>query len=324
MPENKGRHTGSEDAGTDLADQERLGDLLNMVIKKEIREGHNSTMLPFLSIVKRSSPTMLRHGVLTPSFCLILQGSKKLYLGQDIIYYHAGDYVTSLIDMPASGQTVHATSESPYIGLRVDLSTQEIASVIMEAGIDDKPKRTQAHKAAFVGKSNSALLDAFIRLMKLPDRRQDAVFLGNLIKREMIYHLLTGCSGHLFLQMTFFTQQRDGIGKAIGWIRDNYASSFTVAELARMSNMSISGLHHKFKEVTTLGPLQYQKSIRLQEARRLMLSEAMDATSAAREVGYESPTQFNREYRRLFGLPPLRDIREIRQRQYPVTNLMDS
>ncbi|MBY9077556.1 AraC family transcriptional regulator [Paenibacillus sp. HN-1] len=295
-----------------------------MVIKKEIREGHNSTILPFLSIIKRSSPTMLRHGVLTPSFCLILQGSKKLYLGQDIINYHAGDYVTSLIDMPASGQTVNATADSPYIGLRIDLSMQEIASVIMEAGIDDKPRQTQAHKAAFVGKSDSPLLDSFIRLMKLLDQRQGAAFLGNLIKREMIYHLLTGGSGHLFQQQIFFNQQAEGIGKAIAWIRDNYASPFTVAELAKMSNMSISGLHHKFKEITTLGPLQYQKSIRLQEARRLMLSESMDATGAAREVGYESPTQFNREYRRMFGLPPLRDVREIRQRQYPVTNLMDS
>ncbi|MDP4097791.1 AraC family transcriptional regulator [Paenibacillus sp. P96] len=232
-------------SGLNLLDQ-----LLLMVDRRAFPEGRNPTIIPFLSIYKHSRPTMLTQSVLAPSFCLILQGTKKLYLGEEIIYYGAGDYLASLIDMSASGQTVSAQEKSPYIGLRIDLSMQEIASVIMEAGIHVKLKNKKWSRA----------------------------------------------------------QQSEGIGKAITWIRENYTHSFTVAELAKMCNMSVSGLHHKFN----MGPLQYQKSLRLQEARRPMLSGATDATTAAREVGYESPTQFNREYRRVFGLPPLKDIHEIR------------
>lgn len=299
---------GAGSPGLKLLDQ-----LLMMVDSRTFSEGRNQTIIPFLSIYKHSRPTMLTQSVLSPSFCLVLQGTKKLFLGEEIIYYGAGDYLASLIDMPASGQTVSAQERSPYIGLRIDLSMQEIASVIMEAGIHAKLKNKKWNRAAFIGKSNSNLQDAFIRLLKLLDEPQNAPFLSGLIKREMIFHLLTGDYGFLFLQQAFFDQQSEGVGKAITWIRENYTRSFTVAELAKMCNMSISGLHHKFKAVTTMGPLQYQKSLRLQEARRLMLRGATDATTAAREVGYESPTQFNREYRRIFGLPPLKDIHEIRK-----------
>lgn len=309
-------------AGDSASNQGVLDLLLKMAKNKTDREGHHQTRIPFLSISKRSRETVLKSGVLTPSFCLILQGTKKLYLGQDIIYYQAGDYLTSLIDMPASGQTVIATEVSPYFGLRIDLTIQEITAVIVEAGIiNAKPKNNNWNKAAFVGKSDFNLLDSFTRLLKLLDQKQDISFLSNLIKREMIFYLLTGDYGHLFLQQIFFNQQADGIGKAIAWVRQNYMHPFTVTELAKMSNMSVSGLHHKFKAITTLGPLQYQKNLRLQEARRLMLNDALDATTAAREVGYESPTQFNREYRRLFGLPPLKDIKEIRQHNVGIASM---
>ena len=155
-------------------------------------------------------------------------------------------------------------------------------------------------------------LDLFIRLLKLLDTPQEARFLSALIKREMIFHLLSGDSGDFFFQQVLFERQGEGVGKAIAWIKDHYAHTFTVEELAQLNNMSVSGLHHKFKAITTMGPLQYQKRLRLQEARRLMLSGRVDATTAALEVGYESPSQFSREYRRLFGLPPLQDIKAVR------------
>ncbi len=132
-------------------------------------------------------------------------------------------------------------------------------------------------------------------------------------KREMLFHLLSGDSGHFFFQPVLFDQQADGVGKAIAWIREHYARSFTVEELATSNNMSVSGLHHQFKAITTMGPVQYQKHLRLQEARRLMLSGSMDATTAALEVGYASPSQFSREYRWLFGLPPLQYIKAVRK-----------
>lgn len=132
-----------------------------------------------------------------------------------------------------------------------------------------------------------------------------------LMMREMIYRLVSGNYGYLFLQQALYDQQSDGIGKAIGWIKENFSRPFTASELAKFSNMSVSSLQHKFKEITSMGPLQYQKQLRLQEARRLMLTGSVDVTAAALKVGYESPSQFNREYKRLFGMSPLKDIRQI-------------
>lgn len=291
--------------------------LLDKIIAQTERittsEGITPTPIPYLSITRRSHPLPMTPGVLTPAFCLILQGRKKLHLGQDIIYYQGGDYLVSVIDIPASGQIVDATEKSPYIGLRIDFTTEEIASVVMEAEIHVKLKDKKLNAGAFVGKTDAKLLDSLVRLLKLVDKPQDAHFLSTLIKREMIYYLLSGDYGHLFFQQVLFDQQSVGVGKAIAWIKANYARSFTVEELAKANNMSVSGLHHKFKAVTTMGPLQYQKQLRLQEARRLMLSGSTDVTTAALSVGYESSSQFSREYQRLFGLPPLKDIKSIQK-----------
>jgi AraC-like DNA-binding protein len=296
---------------------ELLQTLLDKIIAQTERistaEGSTPTKIPYLSINRRSHPLPMTPGLLTPAFCLILQGRKKLHLGQDIIYYHGGDYLASVIDIPASGQVVEATEKSPYIGLRIDFTTEEIASVVMEAKINVKPKDKKLNAGAFVGKSDVELLDSLARLLKLVDKAKEEHFLAALIKRELIYHLLSGDYGHLFFQQVLFDQQTVGVGKAIAWIKDNYSRSFTVEELAKVNNMSVSGLHHKFKAVTTMGPLQYQKQLRLQEARRLMLSGSMDVTTAALSVGYESASQFSREYQRLFGLPPLKDIKSIQK-----------
>ncbi|MFD2332917.1 AraC family transcriptional regulator [Cohnella sp. GCM10020058] len=296
-----------------------LDQLLSLTDRNPLAEGRTSTVVPYFSIVKHSRETQRSPGVLTPSFCLILQGGKKLYLGQEVYCYSAGDYLASLIDIPASSQVVGATEQSPYIGLRIDFTTQEIASVVMEAGIGAEFREKGLTKGAFIGKSDAELLDIFSRLLKLLDKPNDVRFLSELLKREMIFNLLSGDSGHLFFQKVLFDQRADGVGMAIQWIKENYARSFTVEELAKSCNMSVSGLHHKFKAITTIGPLQYQKQLRLQEARRLMLSGPVGATTAALAVGYDSPSQFNREYRRLFGLPPLQDIKAMRNSAVPWT-----
>lgn len=174
--------------------------------------------------------------------------------------------------------------------------------------------RDKHSAAAFIGKADAELLALFVRLLMLLDKSEEEIlFLSGLIKREMIFKLLSGEYGYLFFQQVFFDQQAEGIGKAIAWNKDHFARSFTVEELANATNMSVSGLHHKFKAVTSMGPLQYQKQLRLQEARRLLISGQMDVTHAALEVGYESASQFNREYRRLFGLPPLKDVKAVKQ-----------
>jgi AraC-like DNA-binding protein len=298
--------------------QTKLDQILNMVDSLHLAEGRTETSVPFFSLVRRNRPTAIIPGVLTPSFCLILQGGKKLHLGQDTIYYSAGDYLVSLIDIPASGQVIGASRQSPYIGLRIDVTAEEIASVMTDTGITVEPVDRKLGPGAYVGKCDEHLLLLFIRLLELRGKPEVEIsFLSSLIKREMIFRLLTGDYGHLFVQRVFMDQQNEGISRAIEWIKENYNRTFTIEEVARSSKMSVSGLHHKFKAVTTMAPLQYQKQLRLQEARRLMQNGSANATAAALEVGYESPAQFSREYRRLFGLPPLQDMKAFHRKPVP-------
>lgn len=298
--------------------QTELEQLLNIVDALNLTEGRTETSVPFFSLIRRNRPTAIIPGVLTPSFCLILQGAKKLHLGQDTVYYSAGDYLVSLIDIPASGQVVGATRQSPYIGLRIDITAEEIASVMTDTGIIVKPLDGKLVPGAYVGKSDEHLQLLFIRLLELRGKPEaEILFLSSLIKREMIFRLLMGDYGHLFVQRAFMDQQNEGISRAIEWIKENYNRTFSIEEVAKSSKMSVSGLHHKFKAVTTMAPLQYQKQLRLQEARRLMLNGSVNVTAAALEVGYESPAQFSREYRRLFGLPPLQDIKAFHRKPVP-------
>lgn len=260
-----------------------------------------ATAVPFLAVSHKSQPTSITRAVLNPSFCVVLKGTKRIHLGQDVLTYKGGDFLASIVAIPAAGHVAEASKAKPFVGLRVDLSQKEIAAVISEAKIKVKP-RSELSAAAFVGKTDAALYEIFAKLLEEP-----GPYLANLLKKEMLYRLLTGDYGHLFYQKVLFDS--DGIGKIIAWIRDNYTTPFTVDELAREYGMSVSALHHKFKLITTMSPLQYQKQLRLQEARRLLLTGKLDATTAALEVGYESASQFNREYRRQFGLPPLKDIK---------------
>jgi AraC-like DNA-binding protein len=292
--------------------QTHLGQMLEIAKRITIDEGRTQTIIPFLTRIQYSRQTSEISGVLTPSICLILQGAKKLHLGQEVIDYHAGDYLVSVIDIPASAQIIGATKQSPYIGLRVDFTTEDIASVVTEADISFKPRNKKLNTGAYVGTADEGLVESFYRLVKLIEKPAANGYLSSLLKREMIFHLLSGDSGHIFFQQVMIDRQDDGIGKAVAWIKENYAQSITIKELAKLTNMSVSGLHHKFKAVTTLGPVQYQKQLRLQEARRLMLSGAFNVTAAAMEVGYENASQFIREYHRLFGTSPSKDIKALR------------
>lgn len=291
--------------------QEVLNQLAALCEKNVTADGEVDTAIPFITLYKSSHETPELPGILTPSICLILQGTKNIHLNQDIIEYNAGDYVASLIDFPVSAQVIGASKDKPYVGLRVEFTAKEIFSVMMDAKINVNSKGNKISTAAFIGKSNFELLDLLMRLLKLLDRPESIHFLSSLIKREIIYHLLIGDYGRLFLQQAFIDSNIDSIGRAISLIKENLSKAFTVQELAKLCNMSVSGIHHKFKEIVNMGPLQYQKNLRLQEARRLLVSGSMSVGDAALKVGYESASQFNREYRRLFGLPPLQDIKGL-------------
>ncbi|NYB73785.1 AraC family transcriptional regulator [Sedimentibacter hydroxybenzoicus DSM 7310] len=277
-----------------------------------VSEGRNETAAPFLSVYRRSIENPLTCGIITPSLCLVVNGAKRLHMGTDIFDYTPGDFLVSMIDIPVSGQVASATEASPYIGLNIDFTIDEIVSIAIESKSGLQTDRKPLVVGAFVGKSDIAILKIFIRLLKLNSRPKQAAFLSTLYKQELIYELLSGEYGHLFFKYIMIDQQANGIGNAIVWIKENLSTSFTIESLAKANGMSVSALQHGFKTVTTMGPLKYQKQLRLQEARRLMLNNSFDATTAALKVGYESPSQFSREYRRLFGLPPLQDIKALR------------
>jgi AraC-like DNA-binding protein len=287
-----------------------LADVAKLV--EHYPEGISQTVIPYLSIMRCNCQTTFEPGLITPSFCVIVRGQKRVYLGDEIFEYSAGDSLSSLIAIPATGMVVGATVENPYIGLKIDLNLHEIAAVITEAGLKFDQTDNAPRVGAFVGKASDDNLKIFLKMIQLLDKPEE-VYLANLLKKEMLFRLLTGEYRHLFFQKSLFDQTSNGVGRVIEWIRRNYTEGFSIDELAHSYGMSVSALHHKFKAITTMSPLQYQKQMRLQEARRLLISGQMDATTAALEVGYDSPSQFNREYRRLFGLPPLKDVKSFRQ-----------
>jgi AraC-like DNA-binding protein len=274
--------------------------------------GATQSAIPFLTVNRSTHPTALAPSIIEPSLCLVIQGRKKALIADEIIYYEADDIIVASMDTPISGHVVSASSTLPYYSVRLALDAQEILSLVLESKL---PMPTQAHAAsrAYVSRASVELRDAIFRLIRLLATPQDIPFIANSIKQEIFYRLLTSEDGYRFYQNLRSDYAERGIYKAISWLKHHYSQPLRVETLAKEINMSVSGFHHKFKAITTLSPLQYQKRLRLLEARRLLLVGGVDAATAGFTVGYESPSQFSREYRRLFGAPPLKDIETIKQ-----------
>jgi AraC-like DNA-binding protein len=249
--------------------------------------------------------------VYQPSFCFIAQGRKQVLLGEELFRYDPGHYLIYTVDLPLVFQVEEASEEKPYLGLRLNLDSSLVASVMMESGIEIK-KGDAGIKALDVSPTDANLLDAVVRLIRLLDAPVERKVLTPLIIREIVFRLLAGGQdarlGHL-LASGAGTRR---ISKAIGHLRENFDRPLRIDDIARELGMSVSGFHHHFKSVTAMSPLQFQKQIRLQEARRLMLGEDLDAASAGFRVGYEDPSYFSREYKKHFGAPPQRDIAKLR------------
>ncbi|MCT4705608.1 AraC family transcriptional regulator [Enterobacteriaceae bacterium H16N7] len=271
-----------------------------------------ATALPWLSFIRITEPTVLNRGMLTPSMCMVLQGAKKMLIGESVNEYGVGSYSLAAVDMPVSGQVTQASEAQPYYGVRLDLNSKEIADLIVDLQIS-LPDGSGNNTGAWVTHSDEGLQDAFLRLVKLLDSPQDLPVLSKLIKQEILYRLVTAPAGAAFWKQTLAWYQGKGVGEALAWIKENFAAPLKIDELAKRVGMSASSLHHRFKTLTVMSPLQYQKQIRLLEARRLLLSGDQDVATVAWQVGYESPSQFNREYRRSFGAAPLQDIETLRQ-----------
>lgn len=267
-----------------------------------------ASAIPFLSFIRYTRPTELNTGMLEPSMCLVLQGGKKILLGDEVIHYGAGSYLISAVDMPTSGQVTAASRAKPYMGIRIDWRPEEIGELILDMQIA-VPENTPASTGAAVEKANAELQNAFLRLLQLLDTPRDISALAPLIKREILYRLLTTPGNHGFSHALLAHHQERGVNAAIQWIKNNYDRPMTIEQLAHTVSMSESTLHRRFKAITTLSPLQYQKQVRLLEARKLLFAGHTEAATVAYQVGYESPSQFSREYRRLFGAAPLQDAK---------------
>lgn len=261
---------------------------------------------------RASSPSECVHSVSIPAFCVIAQGSKEVFLGNDRYQYDPMHYLLATVELPIVSQILEASRAQPYLSLRLDLDPTLVGSVMVEAGHPTSPSRANV-KAIAVSPLDAKLLDAVVRLVRLLDAPTEAPVLAPLIKREIIYRLLMGAQGARLRQIAVLGGYTHHIAKAVDRLRQDFNQPLRIETIARELGMSVSGFHHHFKSVTAMSPLQFQKQLRLQEARRLMLGQNLDATSAAYRVGYDDASHFNREYKRLFGAPPMRDVERLRE-----------
>nr|WP_314547484.1 AraC family transcriptional regulator [uncultured Massilia sp.] len=271
-----------------------------------------ATDLPWLWLIRRSRPTAVGRGILTPSACLLVQGRKEMLVGQQVLHYGPGSYVQAGIAMPVSGRVVEADAATPYYGIRIDIDPKEVAAFVLEMGLA-LPMPDADPPAVTVEHADEALLETFVRALRLLDAPRDVPVLGRLLKQELIYRMMTAPGGATLSRGVTGGQRERAVGEAIHWIRTHYNEPLRIDALARTVHLSPSVLHRRFKAATVMSPLQYQKQVRLLEARKLLMSGDIEAASVAYEVGYESPSQFSREYRRLFGASPIRDAEQLRR-----------
>ncbi|MET0358045.1 MAG: AraC family transcriptional regulator [Pararhizobium sp.] len=296
------------------------------IIARFAREdGDHATAVPGLTVHRRSEQAVPSCGAYRPSFALIAQGVKKVMLGHETYIYGGSDYLLTSFDLPVTSQIVEASPESPYLGMVFEIDAAKIPPLL--ALLDRSAAAAETRDAAGAASEASApqqrgmsvaaltpeLEDAALRLLRLLDRPGDIPALLPLIEQELIFRLLTGPHAARLRQMSMAESQSHQIGRACAWLKEHYALPLRIEDLARRVSMSVSSLHHHFKAITAMSPMQYQKQLRLQEARRLMVEDMLDAGSAGHQVGYESPSQFSREYARQFGAPPLRDAGRTRR-----------
>ena len=281
-------------------------------IAQTIRDDGRIEPLKGLHFNRTSSPAEPCHAVSVPAFCVIAQGSKELFLGDDRYQYDPMHYLLATIELPIVSQILEASKAKPYLSLRLDLDSTLIGSVMVESGYPSLQSRTNV-KAIDVSSLDGSLLDAVVRLVRLLDAPAEAPVLMPLVTREIIYRLLIGAQGNRLRQIAVLGGYTHHIARAIDRLRKDFNQPLRIETIARELGMSVSGFHHHFKAVTAMSPLQFQKQLRLQEARRLMLGEDLDAASAAYQVGYDDASHFNREYKRLFGTPPMRDVERLRE-----------
>jgi AraC-like DNA-binding protein len=290
------------------ADREELAERLARVLP---RDGVAEPQ-PGLFVSRFGRPHDLVHGFLDPCFCVIAQGAKTLTFGGEVFRYGPAQYMISTVGLPMTAEVVEASPDVPYLGLRLALDPAVVASVMVDSGIV-QPRGDGGVSAVDVSPLDADLLDATVRLVRLLDRPGEYSALAALVVREIVYRLLTGAQGGRMRHLATFGGQAHRMVRAVARLRENYDKPLRIERVAKELGMSTSGFHAHFKAVTAMSPLQFQKTVRLQEARRLMLGENLDAAEAAYRVGYEDPAYFSRDYKRHFGQPPMRDVERLRE-----------
>lgn len=303
----------------DPLEQKRL-DLARKIAWNVGSAANKRTDVPGLTLFREVVPTTAWSGTYEPNIGLIVQGRKRVELGRNTFFYDPTQFLLTSVDLPVVSQVIEASRARPYLCLRLDLEIPVVQELLSRGEIhvadpaSDRPAMTTAS-------TTTDLLDAFSRLLDLLETPEDIPFLSPHIQREIIYRILRSAEGQRLRQIATQDDQSHRTAKAITWIKANYAKPLRVEDLADLAGMAVSTLHYHFRILTAMSPLQYQKQLRLNAARQRMLMNGLDAARAAFEVGYESPSQFNREYSRFFGQPPMRDIRSLRSADALGSNL---
>jgi len=286
-------------------------DLARNIANRAIAEGDTHTEVPGLHLYRRSVPTACASAAYEPTLIVFAQGQKRINVGKTTYICDGSNFLLTSVDLPVVSQVTAATKKEPILGLVLKLDMPLVREILSLQEFHLGEESGDARGMA-VGVTSAELIDACSRLLDLLDTPQDIPFLSGLIQREVIYRLLRSPQGKHLRAIATLGEQSHRTSKAVEWLRTNYAKPLRIEELATMARMGVSTLHHQFRSLTAMSPLQYQKQLRLHVARERMINDGMDAASAAFEVGYESASQFNREYSRFFGQPPMRDIKARR------------
>lgn len=288
-----------------------LAHLLNIVNDMKLDDGINDTLIADLKIIKSTKLQAPVPAVYRPCLCLIIQGAKNVIVGDKIYSYSPGEYIFCSVEVPVTGHVTKASTARPYLCLMIEVESTIVFDVLK----DNPDLASEARKdtsGTFVSKADTRLYEAFVRLISSLAAAHEAKYLSTMIFKEIIFRILHDHNGGVVRQMGVAGSQTQRITIAVGIIKQNYNSTLNIEKLAKEVGMSSSSFHKHFKDITNMSPLQYQKLVRLQEARRLLFSNAGDAASIGFTVGYESPSQFSREYSRLFGKPPIQDLKEVK------------
>ncbi len=305
------------ESGINLIDEfsDKLAEKINLTIGTS---EHVNTKIDSLSFYKEEQTSGCSMCIVEPSIAVVVQGAKSMSLDKEIYKYDRHNFLITSLDLPATMEVLEASSNEPYLGLALKLDLRLVSELMLQVKQTNQ-KKINSDFGMILGQTTPSLLDALLRLVSLLDEPDSIPILAPLIEREICWRILNSDQGARLRQIVSAGSQGHRIARTIEWLKDHYNQNFRVEDMAEIAQMSPSTFHLHFRQLTAMSPLQYQKYLRLTEARRLMLGENLDASKVAYNVGYESPSQFSREYSRLFGAPPKKDIERIKQNQLQET-----